>query len=96
MGYEQSLGLEIDASHIVPFRRDHLLLSIWEACRHRPDSLDTASALTDTIMQKLVGARPSNGSITRATLVGTVEQTLAHFDEAAAVSYRAFHSARTD
>src|SRR5690348_1875861 len=36
-----------------PFLRDKLFLSIYKSCQHRPDAIQDASALTDTVVSRL-------------------------------------------
>lgn len=90
--YATTLVVQKDTSHIVPFSRDELFLSIYEACRHRPTATTDASALTDTAISKLV-PRNKAGAIERKAIVETVGDILRHFDHAAHVQYTAYHPA---
>lgn len=88
--YDSSIAVKTTMSHIVPFNRDLLYLSIYDACRHRKLAVTDATALTDTILSKLP-SRAQQGLITRDDIVKLAQETLAHFDQAAAVHYAAFH-----
>ena len=90
--YENALVVERDASHIIPFRRDELFLSVYEACRHRHNAVADASALTKTILGQLPAIQTSEGRISRDKLVGLVYDALKRFDAVAAIHYNAFHS----
>lgn len=73
------------------FARDHLFISIYEACKHRPTSIADADALTQTIIAKL---RPhiADGAITKHAVVATAQAVLQNFDTAAATMYAAYHA----
>lgn len=76
----------------MPFQRDALLLSLYEACRHRPAAIADATALTETVISKLVsGTYIKDGIVRRQDIVEVCKTTLAAFDEAASVHYSAFH-----
>ncbi|HEU4966197.1 MAG TPA: hypothetical protein VFT53_01795 [Candidatus Saccharimonadales bacterium] len=78
-------------SHITPFDRDVLYLSIYESCRHRQRAITDATALTNTIIAKLYRAQDEPGAIYRDTIVMIVSTTLKAFDPIACVHYLAFH-----
>jgi transcriptional repressor NrdR len=75
----------------IPFNRDKLFISIYRAVGHRKQSLEDASALTATIIAKLLhnaaSARLLPDDIKKTSLT-----VLSHFDKAAAVQYQAYHS----
>ncbi len=73
-----------------PFSRDQLLLSLYEACRHRRTAQRDATALTDTVLSKL---RPhiTTASLEREQVIDTAVKALKHFDRAAATTYLAYH-----
>jgi transcriptional regulator NrdR family protein len=79
-----------NAPLVTSFRRDKLYVSIYNSCRHRPDAITDATALTDTILGQL-SAHIVNASITSAQLRTLVHTALRHFDTAAATHYAAFH-----
>lgn len=89
--FDVSLGFEKDASHIVPFQRDALFLSLYEACKHRPQAIREASDLTDTVIRKLMNGYVHHGLIKRPDLVTLARETLGAFDTAAQVHYAAYH-----
>lgn len=75
----------------MPFQRDTIFISIYEACRHRKHAVTDASALTATVLGKLQKNSPSAGIIERDYLVELTGKTLKAFDPAAAVYYQAYH-----
>lgn len=91
--YSSSLSFQnSSASHIVPFDRDSLFISIYEACKHRPSAAQDASALTDTVISRLLRSSQRRvGLVERAQLITLVATTLKTFDHAAHVSYLAYH-----
>lgn len=89
--YGESFVIRNRMSHIVPFDRDTLFLSVYDACRHRTDATGDAAALTDTVITKILTCRIPNEAIQRALLVRTTTDVLQAFDAAAATHYLAFH-----
>jgi len=75
-----------------PFSRDHLFASIYESCKHRPQAVSDAGALTQTVITKLLGAQ-SDGLLKREHIVAVAREVLQRFDPAAAIIYAAYHSA---
>ncbi|MDB5175913.1 MAG: NrdR family transcriptional regulator [Candidatus Saccharibacteria bacterium] len=75
---------------LIAFSRDKLLLSIYESVRHRPEALQDASALTETIIGKLRHTA-SDGLLTIKDIIVVAQAILNNFDDAAYVHYRAFH-----
>jgi len=80
----------VTKNRLVPFNRDHLFASIYDSCRHRPSNIEDASALTQTILSKLLAGQ-SNGIIARDKLVETAYEVLQRFDHTAATLYVAYH-----
>jgi len=78
-------------SHIIPFERDQLFLSIYEACRHRPKAIADATALTDTIIHKLLQSGLTDAVVERSRLRSIAHETLGTFDQVAQIHYGAFH-----
>jgi transcriptional regulator NrdR family protein len=77
---------------MLPFRRDTLLISVHDCLRHRPGSAAEASALTDTIITKLLKRRTARSSrIDVSEVIDTVHDTLKRFDSLAAATYQAYH-----
>lgn len=73
-----------------PFSRDKLFLSLYESCRHRSSALEDASALSDTVIRKLLSSVEA-GAVERAAIVSLAQVTLNRFDKVASVHYQAFH-----
>ena len=73
-----------------PFNRDKLLLSVYASCQHRPSALSDASALTETVINKLL-FNATAGVLEAAAIAQTVQVALNRFDKAASVHYQAFH-----
>ncbi len=88
--YERALVVRYGKDRVVPFSRDQLFLSIYDACKHRTVAVSDAGALTNTIIAKL-WRMATGGSIERDDLVAVAAATLTPFDAAAAVHYQAFH-----
>lgn len=82
--------LVLNFGSLRPFQRDKLLLSVYDCLRHRKDPVGDATALTATILHKLLDSidRPT---LTRSQIVTTVSSVLKNFDHAAHVQYLAYH-----
>lgn len=78
-------------SHIIPFQREAILISLYEACGHRPTATSDAAALTDTVLAKLIPAQASGGSIDRSSVITITSEVLKRFDAAAYMHYSAYH-----
>ena len=78
--------------HLVPFSRDKLFLSLYDSCRHRPEAVDDATALSETVINKLV-SQVKDASLTRRAIVTIAQTTLSRFDNLAGRHYQAFHKA---
>ena len=91
IAYESSLAVGYGTSHITPFARDLLFLSIYDACKHRKTGVADASAITETVLGKLLQLNTQDGVIPRDALVTIVSETLKRFDTAASVHYLAYH-----
>lgn len=74
------------------FQRDKLMISVYDAVRHRKTAQADATALTDTIIAKILAVADAGG-ITRNNLTQITLGVLAAFDTAAASHYAAFHTA---
>jgi transcriptional regulator NrdR family protein len=72
------------------FLRDQLFVDIYEAVRHRKTALDDATALTDTIITRIL-ARADAGNVPSTTISQLTHDTLSAFDHAAATHYQAYH-----
>lgn len=73
-----------------PFSRTKLFISIYEACKHQKNAEEAADALTETVLSKIL-PRSQQARISRTTLIQVTTATLAKYDTAAGVSYKAFH-----
>ena len=73
-----------------PFQREKLLLSIYDALRHRKQPVEDATALTKTAISKLVSSINS-ATITRHQIINSTAAILKQFDHAAYIQYTAFH-----
>lgn len=77
-------------SDFEPFSRDKLFISIYESCRHRKNATNDASALTLTVLNKILfGIK--NGTVTNKSITLAVIDTLKNFDKAAETMYSAYH-----
>jgi transcriptional regulator NrdR family protein len=75
-----------------PFSRDKLYLSLHRALGHRNDATDAATALTSTIIGRVIrNNKTSGGQIAVSMLANTSYMTLKRFDVLAAHSYKAYH-----
>lgn len=76
--------------HGLPFSRDKLYISIYEACKHRQAAAQDAAGLTATIINRLLPAI-IHGQLEAPTIVAVAGDVLRRFDAAAAVHYQAYH-----
>jgi transcriptional repressor NrdR len=74
-----------------PFVRDKLLISIYDACKHRPKALEDAISLSQTITGDIVRQISPEGTIDRDSIVTLAHSVLLRFDPVAATVYQAFH-----
>lgn len=68
------------------FSRDRLFLSIFQACEHLPDAIEVATALTATIIGRLLAAIDSP-TVPVHTLTELAAKTLKRYDSAAFIRY---------
>jgi len=78
------------AGHLEPISRDKLFISLYESCKHRPEALKDAEALTATILSKVL-KKLQNGVLAKEDIQKIAEQTLKRFDSAGAVHYKAYY-----
>ncbi|HSW85451.1 MAG TPA: hypothetical protein VLF79_02455 [Candidatus Saccharimonadales bacterium] len=88
--YGGSWTVKSKSGVITPFSREKLVMSLFRSCQHRKGALSDASALTDTIINKLHLQRLS-GSIDTDFISHTAQVALNRFDKAASVHYQAWH-----
>lgn len=82
--------LFIKIRHSEPFQREKLLLSVYEALRHRKTAISDATALCETIWSQLY-IRITDAKLARDDVVRVTHEVLKRFDKAAATAYLAFH-----
>ena len=75
---------------IQPFSRDKLFLSLHHSLKHRKTAAHDATALTDTIIGKLLPLI-NDASLDDREIALIASEILDNFDKAAAMSYTAFH-----
>ena len=80
----------MSAGHSEPFSREKLLLSVYDALRHRKTAISDATALCDTIWSRLQG-HITEAQLNRDVLVSATSDVLKRFDKAAATTYLAYH-----
>lgn len=78
------------ATALASFSRDKLFISVYESLKHRKTALEDATALTDTIIQRILTAI-TGAEIQKSLITNTACQVLEAFDRSAAVQYQAFH-----
>ncbi len=89
--FTKSLAVNDANGKLKPFIREVLFLSLYRACQHRPEAASDASALTETVLQKLV-KNLSNGLLSNRDIAAACRSVLQNFDKAAVVQYEAFHA----
>lgn len=72
------------------FDRDTLLLSVYDALKHRETALKDAQGLTRTIIANALKTA-TDSVVARGSLIKEALQVLERFDTAAATMYRAYH-----
>lgn len=73
-----------------PFSRDELLLHIYDSLKHRKTAMNDATALTDTIIGRIV-SKNSEAIITNAYLSDIVDDVLQNFDKVSSIHYQAYY-----
>lgn len=86
-----SIAVQMASATLCPFNRDKLFASVFKSLGHRANPIDDASALTDTIIAKVLG-QTAKAVIDPAYIAHTAYDTLERFDKAAGVQYRAYHA----
>lgn len=74
-----------------PFQRDRLYASVLQALGHRQNAPEEATAITTTVIGKLL-QRSSSTQLSKEAIIQQTASTLDAFDRAASVSYRAYHA----
>ncbi|CAN5449402.1 hypothetical protein BH10PAT3_BH10PAT3_4280 [soil metagenome] len=82
----------LNKKHIYPFSRDKLLISLYQAVGHRKDALVSATALTGTVIGRLLSKKyVINGALSTKDISCVAYQALKRFDPLAAATYKAYH-----
>lgn len=88
--YEKSWVVRQADGTLVPFLRDKLLVSIYNSCQHRPQALQDAIGLSNTVLTALLPEARSS-ALPASVIANHILTTLRRFDTAAATHYQAFH-----
>jgi transcriptional repressor NrdR len=72
------------------FQRDKIIISIAKATDHRQNSPQTASFLTNNVLQKLLKKPLNDKIITTIDISNMVNFVLKHYDAGSAVRYSSF------
>ena len=92
--WDQAVVFKSSDKHVEPFSRDKLLISVHHSLQHRKDAIEASTALTDTILSKLM-PHIAQASLTRGQVITSATEVLKKFDKAAAASYIAFHPTKS-
>ena len=86
---DPSTSHRVKDSHnrLQPFSRDKLFVSLLDALRHRKTALADATALTDTVLARVLALK--SAEITKQELTEIAHQTIKTFDSTAAAVYQA-------
>ena len=79
------------SSGLSPFNRDRLLVSIYEACKHRQNALEDATGLTQTVVSDTLKETIAGSVIQREKILLHTKAVLGRFDTTAATVYSAYH-----
>jgi transcriptional regulator NrdR family protein len=71
------------------FVAEKLFLSIYESLKHRPNAINDAKQLSNTVTFKLIN--PTNGRIQSKIITEVTLVALNRFDKVASAHYSAFH-----
>jgi len=85
--HQVSYGPQTDSE---PFERDILFMSIWKALQHRKTALRDATALTSTIITKVLAQKSQ--VIDVVDIASAAHDTLKQYDQVAASVYQASHT----
>jgi len=88
--FSSSLLYQRDANHVEPLSRDKLYISVYKACQHRKNAVSDATALTSTIIGKLM-PKVRQASLQRNDIISVTSEVLNRLDKAASVQYTAYH-----
>jgi transcriptional regulator NrdR family protein len=88
---EKSFVVKSASGELEAFSRDHLFISLYESCKHRPNALQDATNLTQTVLRKTL-QQAQDGVIERELIVSAALGTLSQFDHVAKSLYEAYHT----
>lgn len=81
-----------DKTKLEPFDRDRLFLSLYKSLGHRKDALYGATALTETVIGRLLHKKQAEDGVLRVqNIAKTTYEVLKRFDPLAATTYKAYH-----
>ena len=84
--------LSMDSRKLNPFSRDKLFLSLYQSLGHRKDALDSSTALTTTVIGRLINKKfVINGAIETKSISKVAYEALKRYDPLAAATYKAYH-----
>lgn len=91
--YAKALLVEgLDRKKLYPFSRDKLFLSLYQSLGHRKDALDSSTALTATVIGRLLNKKyVIKGAVSVKTISKVAYEALKRFDPLAAATYKAYH-----
>ena len=83
-----------DGKKLYPFSRDKLFLSLYKSLGHRPDALNSSTALCTTVIGRLLSKNQALDAIISVQFVAkTTYLTLKRYDPLGANTYKAYHQA---
>lgn len=89
---QTSLLIRHEGGTLKAFSRDRLFLSLYKSLGHRDNALDDATALTATVLAKILRGSVTESGILEATVLAkTSYSTLRRYDPLAAHTYKAYH-----
>ncbi len=74
-------------NHLEPFSRDKLFISIKDACSHRKSALADATAITDTVLARILLL--NKAEITKIEIADIAKPIISRFDKIAGAVYAA-------
>jgi transcriptional regulator NrdR family protein len=75
-----------------PFSRDKLFLSLHKSLGHRPDALDSSTALCTTVIGRLLSKNQALDAIISVQFIAKVTyEVLRRYDPLGANTYKAYH-----
>lgn len=91
----QTLLFETSEGKLIPFNTNNLLISVYDCLKHRDSQINDASALTDTIINRLAeqlqNSEQKQPIIKRQQLIEQTTEVLNNFDKVASIQYSALH-----